>query len=91
MASPLAASVSRLRDGRLVAVNDAWLALTGLLGPGRGPTLAWRRAQHRGPSGVSRAVQAIYAVATAEGTLPLLPVDAVQLRPSVLQWGTSDA
>ena len=30
MASPLAASVSRLRDGRLVAVNDAWLALTGL-------------------------------------------------------------
>lgn len=30
MASPIAASVSRLSDGRLVAVNDAWLALTGL-------------------------------------------------------------
>lgn len=30
MESPLAASVSRLRDGRLVSVNDAWLALTGL-------------------------------------------------------------
>lgn len=29
MASPLAASVSRLSDGRLLAVNDAWLALTG--------------------------------------------------------------
>jgi len=29
MASPIAASVSRLRDGRLVAVNDAWVALTG--------------------------------------------------------------
>ncbi len=30
MASPVAASVSRLSDGRLLAVNDAWLALTGL-------------------------------------------------------------
>jgi len=30
MASPLAATVSRLSDGRLLAVNDAWLALTGL-------------------------------------------------------------
>ena len=30
MASPVAASVSRLSDGRLVAVNDAWLVLTGL-------------------------------------------------------------
>ncbi len=30
MASPLAASVSRVRDGRLLAVNEAWLALTGL-------------------------------------------------------------
>jgi PAS domain S-box-containing protein len=30
MASPLAASVSRYRDGCLVSVNDAWLALTGL-------------------------------------------------------------
>ncbi len=30
MASPIAASVSRLSDGRLVAVNDAWLSLTGL-------------------------------------------------------------
>jgi len=29
-ASPLAASVSRQRDGCLLAVNDAWLALTGL-------------------------------------------------------------
>jgi PAS domain S-box-containing protein len=29
-ASPLAASVARQRDGRLLAVNDAWLALTGL-------------------------------------------------------------
>lgn len=29
MASPLAASVSRLSDGCLLAVNDAWLALTG--------------------------------------------------------------
>ncbi len=29
LASPLAASVSRLSDGRLLAVNDAWLALTG--------------------------------------------------------------
>lgn len=37
-----------------------WLALTGLLGPGSGPTLAWRRAQHRGPRGVSRAVQAAW-------------------------------
>lgn len=30
MASPLAASISRLCDGRLLAVNDAWVALTGL-------------------------------------------------------------
>ncbi|OSZ76126.1 PAS domain-containing protein [Hydrogenophaga sp. IBVHS1] len=30
MASPMAASVSRLSDGRLLAVNDAWVALTGL-------------------------------------------------------------
>ena len=30
LASPIAASVTRLGDGRLVAVNDAWLALTGL-------------------------------------------------------------
>jgi PAS domain S-box-containing protein len=30
MASPLAASVSRVRDGRLLAVNEAWLTLTGL-------------------------------------------------------------
>jgi PAS domain S-box-containing protein len=29
MASPIAASVSRLSDGRLVAVNDAWVVLTG--------------------------------------------------------------
>lgn len=29
LASPLAAIVSRLSDGRLLAVNDAWLALTG--------------------------------------------------------------
>lgn len=29
MASPMAASVSRLSDGRLLAVNDAWEALTG--------------------------------------------------------------
>lgn len=36
-----------------------WLALTGLVGPGGagGPGLAWRRAQRRGPRGVSRAVQ----------------------------------
>ena len=30
MAAPLPASVSRWRDGRLLAVNDAWLALRGL-------------------------------------------------------------
>ncbi|MGE0097767.1 MAG: PAS domain-containing protein [Hydrogenophaga sp.] len=30
MASPIAASVSQLSDGRLVAVNDAWVALTGM-------------------------------------------------------------
>jgi PAS domain S-box-containing protein len=30
MASPVAATVSRLRDGRLMAVNDAWLKITGL-------------------------------------------------------------
>ncbi|MDP3190314.1 PAS domain-containing protein [Rhodoferax sp.] len=30
MASPMAASVSRLSDGRLLAVNDAWVALTGM-------------------------------------------------------------
>lgn len=30
LASPLAATVSRQRDGCLLAVNDAWLALTGL-------------------------------------------------------------
>ena len=30
LASPIAASVSRLSDGRLVAVNDAWVALTGM-------------------------------------------------------------
>ena len=29
LASPLPASVSRLKDGRLIAVNDAWLALHG--------------------------------------------------------------
>jgi PAS domain S-box-containing protein len=29
LASPLPASVSRLCDGRLIAVNDAWLAMTG--------------------------------------------------------------
>ena len=29
LASPIAASVTRLKDGRLVAVNDAWVALTG--------------------------------------------------------------
>ena len=30
MASPVAASVSRLSDGRLLAVNEAWIRLTGL-------------------------------------------------------------
>jgi PAS domain S-box-containing protein len=30
LASPLPASVSGLRDGRLIAVNDAWLAMTGM-------------------------------------------------------------
>ena len=30
MASPVAAAVSRRRDGRLMAVNDAWIMLTGL-------------------------------------------------------------
>jgi PAS domain-containing protein len=29
MASPFPSSLSRRRDGRLVAVNDAWLTLTG--------------------------------------------------------------
>ena len=30
LVSPLPASVSGLRDGRLIAVNDAWLAMTGM-------------------------------------------------------------
>jgi PAS domain S-box-containing protein len=30
MASPLAAAISRLKDGQLLAVNDAWLSVTGL-------------------------------------------------------------